>query len=152
MKDLGAAMKIFGMEIVKDRKSSKLYLSQRGYIEKVLRRFNMYNAKLVSTQLAAHFRLSSNLCPESDKDIEYMSRVPYSSAVGSLMYAMVCSHSNLSHALSVVSRFMVNPGKKLGGLFSGYLDICEVLLMPVCNLGNLEIDLLVMLILIMLVI
>ncbi|CAD6202432.1 unnamed protein product [Miscanthus lutarioriparius] len=49
---------------------------------------------------------------ESDKDIEYMSRVPYSSAVGSLMYAMVCSRPDLSHALSVVSRFMANPGKE----------------------------------------
>ena len=112
----------------------------------------MYNAKPVSTPLAAHFRLSTALSLESDDEIEYMSRVPYSSAVDSLMYAMVCSHSNLSHALSVVSRFMVNSGKKLGGLFSGYLDICEVLLMHVCNLENLEMDLFVMLILIMLVI
>jgi hypothetical protein len=80
----------------------KLYLSQEGYIKKVLRRFNMYDAKPVSTPLA--------LCPQSDKDIEYMYKVSYSSAVGSLMYAMVFSHPNLSHALSVVSRYMANPG------------------------------------------
>jgi hypothetical protein len=41
-----------------------------------------------------------------------MSRVPYFSAVGSLMYAMVCSRIDLSHALSVVSRFMANPGEE----------------------------------------
>ncbi|CAN1802350.1 Retrovirus-related Pol polyprotein from transposon TNT 1-94 [Linum perenne] len=41
-----------------------------------------------------------------------MSRVPYSSAVGSLMYAMVCSRPDLSHALSVVSRYMANPGRE----------------------------------------
>jgi len=62
MKDLGAAKKILGMEVVRDRKSSKLYLSPRGYIEKVLRRFNMHNAKPMSTSLATHFRLSSALC------------------------------------------------------------------------------------------
>nr|CAD40363.2 OSJNBa0093P23.9 [Oryza sativa Japonica Group] len=88
MKDLGAAKKILSMEITRERHSGKLYLSQKGYIEKVLRRFNMHDAKPVSTPLAAHFRLSSDLCPQSDYDIEYMSRVPYSSAVGSLMYAM----------------------------------------------------------------
>jgi hypothetical protein len=55
MKDLGAAKKIIGMEIVKDRKSRLLYLSQKNYIEKVLRHFNMQNAKLVSTLLAPHF-------------------------------------------------------------------------------------------------
>ena len=48
----------------------------------------------------------------SDDDIEYMSRVPYTSAIGSLMYAMVCSRPDLSHALSVVSRYMANPGKQ----------------------------------------
>ena len=72
----------------------------------------MHNAKPVSTPLAAHFKLSSTLCPKLDADIEYMSRVPYSSAVGSLMYAMVCSRPDLSYALSVVSRYMANPRKE----------------------------------------
>src|SRR6266542_3984518 len=112
MKYLGAAKKILGMEIMRDRKSGKLYLSQRGYIEKVLRRFNMHDAKPVITPLATHFKLSSALCPVSEDDIEYISRVPYSNAVGSLMYAMVCSRPDLSHALSAVSRYMANPGKE----------------------------------------
>lgn len=34
MKDLGAAKKILGMEITRERHSGKLYLSQKGYIEK----------------------------------------------------------------------------------------------------------------------
>ena len=112
MKDLGAAKKILGMKIIRDRKSGKLYLSQKGYIEKVLHCFNMHNAKPVSTPLATHFKLSSALCPVSEDDIEYMSRVLYSNAVGSLMYAMVCSRPDLSHSLSVVSRYMANPGKE----------------------------------------
>ncbi|KAG8473481.1 hypothetical protein CXB51_035654 [Gossypium anomalum] len=112
MKDLGPAKKILGMEILRDRKASKLYLSQKGYIEKVLCRFNMQSAKPVSAPLAAHFRLSSALSPQSDDEIEYMSHVPYSSAVGSLMYAMVCSRPDLSYAVSAVSRYMANPGKE----------------------------------------
>ena len=89
MKDLGAAMKILGMEILRDGKAGKLYLSQKAYIEKVLHRFNMHNAKPISTPLAAHFRLSSALSPQSDDDVDYMPRVSYSSAVGSLMYAHI---------------------------------------------------------------
>ncbi|NAW23498.1 hypothetical protein FGF82_23470, partial [Salmonella sp. gx-f9] len=54
MKDLGPTKKILGMEILRDRNTSKLYLSQKGYIEKVLCKFNMQNVKLVSTLLAAH--------------------------------------------------------------------------------------------------
>ncbi|KAG8472574.1 hypothetical protein CXB51_034372 [Gossypium anomalum] len=112
MKDLGPAKKILGMEILRDRKTSKLYLSQKGYIEKLLCRFNMRSAKPVSTPLVAHFRLSSALSLQSDDEIEYMSHVPYSSAVGSLMYAMVCSRPDLSYAVSAVSRYMANPGKE----------------------------------------
>ncbi|KAG8500695.1 hypothetical protein CXB51_002843 [Gossypium anomalum] len=112
MKDLGPAKKILGMEILRDRKASKLYLSQKRYIEKVLCRFNMQSAKPVSTPLAAHFRLLSALSPQSDDEIEYMSHVPFSSAVGSLMYAMVCSRLDLSYAVSAVSRYMANPGKE----------------------------------------
>ena len=112
MKDLGPAKKILGMEIKRDRKSSLLFLSQKKYIEKVLHRFNMYGTKFVSTPIASHFKLSALQCPTSDDDIEYMSRVPYSSAVGSLMYAMVCSRPDLSYAMSLVSRYMAKTGKE----------------------------------------
>ncbi|KAG8491178.1 hypothetical protein CXB51_014420 [Gossypium anomalum] len=98
MKDLGPAKKILGMEILRDRKASKL--------------FNMQSAKPISTPLAAHFRLSSALSPQSDDEIEYISHVPYSSVVGSLMYAMVCSRPDLSYLVSTVSRYMVDPSKE----------------------------------------
>ena len=41
MKDLGAAKKILGMEILRSKAVGRLSLSQKGYIEKVLHRFNM---------------------------------------------------------------------------------------------------------------
>jgi len=111
MKDLGAAKKILRMEIHRDRKGGKLYLSQERYLEKVLSRFNMGDCNAVSTPLAAHFKLSAECCPQTKEDISKMSLVPYSSVVGSLMYAMVCIRPDLSHAVSVVSRYMHNPGK-----------------------------------------
>jgi hypothetical protein len=112
MKDLGVAKKILGMKITRDRKSGLLFLSQQSYIKKVLQRFNMHHAKAVSTPIAPHFKLSADQCPSTDQEIEYMSRVPYSSAIGSLMYAMVCSRPDLSYAMSLVSRYMSNPGKE----------------------------------------
>ncbi|PKI56618.1 hypothetical protein CRG98_023001 [Punica granatum] len=41
-----------------------------------------------------------------------MKKVPYSSAVGSLMYAMVCTRPDIAHSVGVVSRFLSNPGKE----------------------------------------
>ena len=107
MKDLGAANQILGMRISRDRKNRTLKLSQAEYVEKVLNRFNMHAAKPVSTPLASHFKLSKELSPEK----ENMSKVPYASAVGSLMYAMVCTRPDIAYSVGLVSRFMGNPGK-----------------------------------------
>ena len=72
----------------------------------------MHDSNPVSTHIAPHFKLSATQCPSSDEDVEYMSKVPYSSAVDSLMYDMVCSRPDLSYAMSLVSRYMSNPGKE----------------------------------------
>ena len=112
MKDLGAAKKILGMEIRRDRGVGKLFLTQENYLKKVLERFGMHDAKSVSTPLASHFRLSAAQSPTSKEEENYMARVPYSRAVGSIMYAMVCTRPDISQAVSVVSRYMANPGKE----------------------------------------
>ena len=41
-----------------------------------------------------------------------MAKVLYCSAVGSLMYAMICTRPDIAYAVGVVSRYMSNPGKK----------------------------------------
>ena len=41
-----------------------------------------------------------------------MSHVPYASVVGSLMYAMVCTRPDIAHAVGVLSRYMLKPGKE----------------------------------------
>ncbi|CAH1420579.1 unnamed protein product [Lactuca virosa] len=62
----------------------------------------MHEAKSVNTPFAAHFKLSSALSPTNETDMAYMARVPYSSAVGSLMYAMICTRPDLAYAVSMV--------------------------------------------------
>ncbi|GJU87271.1 hypothetical protein Tco_1294817 [Tanacetum coccineum] len=85
---LGPAKQILGIRIFRDRGAKKLHISQEQYIEKVLRRFNMDKAKVVSSPLTPNFKLTDKDCPSSKKNIEKMDRVSYASAVGSLMYAM----------------------------------------------------------------
>jgi hypothetical protein len=72
----------------------------------------MQNEKIVSTPLASHFKSTKEMCPKTQEEIKYMSRVPYSSTVGSLMYAMVCIRTYIAYAVGVVSRHMNNPGKE----------------------------------------
>ena len=74
----------------------------------------MDKAKVVSCPLTNHFKLSSKQCPSTDKEKEEMDKVPYASAVGSLMYAMVCTRPDITHAVGVVSRFLSNPERNTG--------------------------------------
>ena len=86
-------------------------VSHERYIERMLERFNMKNSKPVFTPLAGHFKPSKRPCPSTEKEKDEMLVLPYSSTVGSLMYAMVCTRPDTSHAVEVVSRFLENPGK-----------------------------------------
>ena len=50
------------------------------------------------------------MSPISFEECEYLTHVPYTSVVGSLMYTIVCTRLNLSQAVSMVSRYMYDPG------------------------------------------
>ncbi|KAH9736371.1 hypothetical protein KPL71_018077 [Citrus sinensis] len=108
MKDLGNAKRILGMDIIRDRSAGTLFLSQEKYIKKVLERFEMQDCKPVQTPLGPQFKLSA--APTSE-DESQMNEFPYAQAVGSLMYAMVCTRSDIAYAVSVVSRYLSCPGK-----------------------------------------
>jgi len=60
--------------------------------------------KSIRTPLVPHFKLKATMFPTTVEEREYMTRVPYASAVGSLMYAMVCTRPDLSQAVSMISR------------------------------------------------
>lgn len=111
MKDLGEAKKILGMEITRNREQGMVCLTQKQYLEKLLKKFGVNDdTRSVSTPLASHFKLSVMQCPRTNEEVRHMSNIPYSSLVGSLMYAMVCSRPDIAHAVGLVSRYMHNPG------------------------------------------
>ncbi|KAE8720956.1 hypothetical protein F3Y22_tig00017808pilonHSYRG00163 [Hibiscus syriacus] len=114
MKDLGKAKKILGMDI-RVKKLGRLCLSQKEYLRKVLKRFGINEmSKPISTPLAPHFKLGASMSPKDDAEREYMSKVPYASVVGSLMYAMVCTRPDISQAVGV--------DKQDGQCVVGYCD------------------------------
>ena len=103
MKDLGEANPILGMRIVRKRGKKFIFLSQSGYIDKVLKCFNMEGGKALSTPLPSYVKLSLNDSPKSDVEKAEMAKVPYSSAVGSVMYAMICTRPAIAYAVGVVN-------------------------------------------------
>ena len=56
----GNANYILGMEIIRDRKNRKIYLTQRQYIKDILKKFNMNNEKSISIPSDPSVHLNSN--------------------------------------------------------------------------------------------
>ncbi|CAM8959954.1 unnamed protein product [Rhodiola kirilowii] len=110
MKDLGKAKKILGMVIDRDRSKRFLKLHQRPYLEKIVSKFSSLDCKPVQVPLAPHFILSKSKSPKSDIECAKIENVPYANAIGSVMYAIISSRPDLSYDISLLSRFMSNPG------------------------------------------
>ena len=56
-------------------------------------------------------KLSKTQCPSTTDERESLRRVQYASAIGSIMYAMICTRPDVSYALSVTSRYQADPGE-----------------------------------------
>ena len=112
MKDMGLAKQILRMHIVRDRKKKFLWLSQERYVTNVLQRFSMADAKPVGSTFSTNCILSGKQSLKTKGDKAKMMKVPCASAVGSLMYAMVCTWLDIGYVIGVVSRFMNNPGRE----------------------------------------
>ena len=105
MKDLGEASYILGIKVYRDRSNRMLGLSQKLYIEEVLKRFSMENSKRGLLPLRHGINLSKKMCPNTPEEIQRMSKIPYASAIGSLMYVMLCTRPDIALAVSVMSRY-----------------------------------------------
>ncbi|VFQ90482.1 unnamed protein product [Cuscuta campestris] len=111
MKDLGDASYALGIRMYRDRSRKLLGLSQSTYIDKVLARFSMSESKRGSLPMVQGTSLSKTQGASTPEEVERMRNVPYASAIGSIMYAMVCTRPDVAFALSVTSRYQSNPGE-----------------------------------------
>ena len=55
--------------------------------------------------------LSKSQCPMTTDERDRMSKVPYASAIGSIMYAMISTRLDVSYALRVTSRYQSDLGE-----------------------------------------
>ncbi|RVW81965.1 Retrovirus-related Pol polyprotein from transposon TNT 1-94 [Vitis vinifera] len=57
-------------------------------------------------------KFSKAQCPQNDDEREEMRTIPYSSVVGSLMYAQVCTRPDIAFVVGMLGRYLSNPGSQ----------------------------------------
>jgi Reverse transcriptase (RNA-dependent DNA polymerase) len=110
MKDLGEASYVIGIEIYRDRSRGMLGLSQKAYIEKMLKRYNMQNCSPSVAPIIKGDKFSKFQCPKNDLERAQMKKIPYASVVGSLMYAQVCTRPDIAFVVGMLGRYQTDPG------------------------------------------
>ena len=71
----------------------------------------MHDCKPMYAPVERNLSLNLDMCPKSIEEKEKMSKVP-SSAIQSLMYAMMCTRPDICYAIGLARRFQSNPGIK----------------------------------------
>ena len=82
------------------------------YIDKVLKWFSIEKSKKGFLPISHGVHLSKDMYPRTHEEREQMDRIPYTSTIGSIIYAMLCMRHDISHALSITSRYQANPSEK----------------------------------------
>ena len=108
--DLGELHWMLGIEVKHDQVAGTIHLSQWAYIDAILKRFNLANAKPLSTPMDVQARLTSEQAPASMAEFAAMCDIPYCEAVGALNWAALATRPNISFAVSTVARFVLNLG------------------------------------------
>lgn len=110
IKNLGDLHFLLGIEVTQDHNKCTISFSQKAYIEKVLKRFNMTDAKSISTPLDPNTQLSIAQYPSTPEEYADMCNIPYREAVGSLMYLAIGTCLDITFTVVFLSQFLQNLG------------------------------------------
>ncbi len=111
VKDLGNIEWILGMKIDRDIKNKTMKITQELYNNKLMKQFNMDKMKPTNTP-TNNYKLSSQDSPDINEESNIVDKKIYESMVGSLLYSSISTRPDISYAVSVISRYMKNPGQK----------------------------------------
>jgi hypothetical protein len=100
---IGGPHCFIGLEL--RQKNQKIMISQKGYLRRILQKFNMTNCKRDTALI-----LTMEISPESQENKEIMKQVPYRQAVGSLMFAATCTRPDILFEVCKCTQFCEKPG------------------------------------------
>jgi hypothetical protein len=98
-----------GIKIERDLKSKRTFMSQEAYIDKMVEKYDSNSERSVRNPMC-DVKLTKEMCPTTDEEVEKMKSIPYSNLVGALLFAAVMTRADISIAVHELSKFMKNPG------------------------------------------
>jgi hypothetical protein len=111
MKDLGPINNILGIHIQRNG-TGKIRLSQERYVEELIAKFNMQDAKIAPTPIDPCTKLTKEMSPTTEEEKQERKNRPYRELVGGLIYLANATRPDIAFAASTLSRFCANPGKE----------------------------------------
>jgi hypothetical protein len=112
MTDDGDLHYILGMKIIRDRTNKAIFVSSPSKIEELLKDFYMAKCIPCSTPMD-HVAISAADSPTvGSDDWHEMQKVPYRECVGRLTHLMRTTRPDLAFSVSVVNRYLHNPGAR----------------------------------------
>lgn len=97
---LGDASSFIGLQIERNRQDRTIFIYQEAYINRLIDKFLMTEAKTISISADPH----TSLTPAENND--FCSTVPFREAVGSLMFLAMVSRPDIMFSVNVVSRYL----------------------------------------------
>ena len=126
IKDLGKLHYCLGISIQHDEERGSLWMDQRQYIQLLLKRYGLSQAKTATTPADINVKLVKN-----DGVSKPVNPLNYQSMVGSLLYAAITTRPDIAQAVGAVSKFNSCPTeahltavKRIFRYLKGTIDLC----------------------------
>ncbi|MCP4490581.1 MAG: DDE-type integrase/transposase/recombinase, partial [Gammaproteobacteria bacterium] len=104
MRDMGALHYFLGIKIEQDLAKGSVWLGQERYVDRMLEKYNMAEAKPVSTPMDPNVYLEATV-----ENAKLADQQLYQSAVGSLLYVATATRPDVSAAVSRTAKFCSKP-------------------------------------------
>lgn len=108
--DLGPISWLLGMKVTRNREARTISLSQESFVEAIITKYNFIDAKPAAVPMDPSMQYTKDQSPTTTTQIAEMKRVPFRSALGSLMYLAVGTRPDVAFAVSTLAQFADNPG------------------------------------------
>jgi len=106
VEDFGEVDYYLGINITRDKTSGEYFMSQKTYIEELVKKFKIRPNSYIDTPLPFQFKYDddelNNLSPEES---EYVQKFPIRQIIGAINYIAICTRPDISFAISLLARY-----------------------------------------------